>query len=66
LGGKCVDDQQDLGKPLTSIVSAYFSVSGVNWGMDYCNVVLYNYAICNHVTGVYPYTPEFIKDINRR
>jgi len=65
LGGKCVDTGEDLGKPLTKIVSAYFSVGGVNFGMIACyNPLLTNTPICNNNTGVYPYSSKVIQDIN--
>ncbi|KAI6177411.1 Lipase domain containing protein [Aphelenchoides bicaudatus] len=65
LGGKCIDNNNDLGPPLTSIVSKYFSMSGVNWGVDFCVDRYRTQPICNNVSGVYPYSSKFIKDINK-
>jgi len=63
LGGLCVDTQENLGGPLTSIVDRYLSIVGANLGHILC-LKLSSYPMCNNVTGLFPNSSLFIQDIN--
>ncbi|KAI6183794.1 LIPaSe related [Aphelenchoides bicaudatus] len=64
LGGVCLDNNQTLGNPLTSLVSAFFSIAGANQGATLCQQ-LPTAPMCNNVTG-FSTGSQFLKDINRK
>ena len=51
LGGTCVDTGEALGAPLTSIISAFISQSGSNFGSLYC-ALLPELASCDPKLGL--------------
>ncbi|KAI1729913.1 lipase (class 2) domain-containing protein [Ditylenchus destructor] len=66
LGGKCVDEEFDLGNSLTSQINIFTGVSGPNEGSLQCYIPLAAQLmkICNKVDGLHP-SSQFITDINK-
>ncbi|RCN52614.1 triacylglycerol lipase [Ancylostoma caninum] len=76
LGGRCVDTNEDLGRPLTRYVDTFLGIAGPNHGMTFRvaglsvpTCVLGTLPICDRVVGLYsgfcPMESEFLNDINR-
>lgn len=65
LGGSCVDTKENIGQPLTSMVSIFVSVAGANFGSAECNTDPTPPPICNNMNGLKSGS-AFLKDINSK
>ncbi|KAH7671626.1 Protein LIPS-7 a, partial [Aphelenchoides avenae] len=63
LGGKCIDTDEELGGPLTSIVRRFISVAGANRGTLFCFTD--SYPTCNMEDGMHC-DSEYYKDVNSK
>lgn len=68
MGGRCVENNEDLGPPLTNIVRNYLGVIGVVWGAALCDPdtgVWKNEQACNNLTGMICGS-KFLRDVNSK
>lgn len=62
MGGACVDTNEQLGAPLTSLVDTYVGIAGANYGSFLCFLPL---GSCNTVNGLHC-NSQFLADINAK
>ncbi|VDM44383.1 unnamed protein product [Toxocara canis] len=62
LGGTCVDTEEQLGVPLTSLVDTFVGIAGANFGSFLCFLPL---GSCNTINGLHCRS-RFLADINSR
>ncbi|CAD5207643.1 unnamed protein product [Bursaphelenchus okinawaensis] len=63
LGGRCVETNEDLGKPLSHLINNYIGVVGVMHGAAFCENS--TEAACNSVFGMRCHS-KYLKDINSK